>query len=138
MPRRYRVSGRFTRRLKTAKYSNETYNFATDLNFATSNNTVWVPIIPPITQQGTRKVKKFEFNISSGPYTINGTGTAMPTFWALVYVPQGTEPNPISIGTDERVDWIFISTICVLTWLKISSVALMNDVSGLLRMRARL
>lgn len=101
MARRYRRSGRYTRRLKTVKYSNETFNAVIDSSGTNAtSNTV---LITQIDNQGTRKVKNFELSFSTGPSIYNSNPVAdansAPTIWALVYVPQGNVPQNISIGT---------------------------------------
>ena len=103
MPRRYTRSGRYTRRVKTVKYSNETFNYAgayTVNNAATKNN--WnETLISAIDQQGVRKCKNFELSLTGTPF-VNGDNIAhAPMFFALVYVPQGTEPSQISIGNPD-------------------------------------
>ena len=103
MPRRYTRSGKFTRRVKTVKYSNETYNFSDDLNIAhPSGKTIASnAIISAIDQQGVRKCKNFELTLTGSPY-VPSTGNdspKVPIFWALVYVPQGTNPSEINIGS---------------------------------------
>lgn len=101
MARRYRRSGRYVRRLKTVKYSNETFNatFASSGTAATANTV----LITQIDNQGTRKVKNFELSFSTGTSIYNNSEVSVPnqapTLWALVYVPQGNMPQNISIGT---------------------------------------
>lgn len=106
MPRRYTRSGRYTRRVKTVKYSNETYNFSGV--YSTSNaaqKTDWdETLISAIDQQGVRKCKNFELCLTGTPFTgaTDSTITAVaPIFFALVYVPQGTEPSAINIGAPD-------------------------------------
>lgn len=103
MPRRYTRSGRYTRRVKTVKYSNETYNYAgeyTVANAAVKN--VWSEtLISAIDTQGVRKCKNFELSLTGSPFS-NAQGiTHAPMFYALVYVPQGTEPSQINIGNPD-------------------------------------
>ncbi|QYM90072.1 hypothetical protein [Circoviridae sp.] len=107
MPRRYTRSGRYTRRLKTVKYSNETYNYAGSLqihNAAQKGN--WhQTLISAIDQQGVRKCKNFELSLTGSPFVpaAGGEGPAIqaPIFYALVYVPQGTEASQINIGSPD-------------------------------------
>lgn len=104
MPRRYTRSGRYTRRVKTVKYSNETYNYAgeyTVQNAAVKNN--WSEtLITAIDQQGVRKCKNFELSLTGTPFTNAQNQIAhAPMFFALVYVPQGTEPSQINIGNPD-------------------------------------
>ncbi len=107
MPRRYTRSGRYTRRVKTVKYSNETYNFTG--NYIAPDASVkqdWTEtLISSIDQQGVRKCKNFELSLTGGAFQPTGgpeqdprTAIQAPIFFALVYVPQGTEPSKINIG----------------------------------------
>ncbi len=106
MARRYTRSGRFTRRVKTVKYSNETYNFSGQ--YGTQNaaqKSDWQEtLISAIDQQGVRKCKNFELCLTGTPFVAatNPQQTAVaPIFFALVYVPQGTEPSTINIGAPD-------------------------------------
>lgn len=104
MPRRYTRSGRYTRRVKTVKYSNETYNYAglyTVANAAVKNN--WSEtLISAIDTQGVRKCKNFELSLTGTPFENDqGTVAHAPMFFALVYVPQGTDPSVINIGNPD-------------------------------------
>lgn len=90
MPRRYRRLRR-TRPLKTVKYSNETMTVGLVGSNAVAETAIgnYVALIAPVEAQGTRKCKNFTLTICN---------TADPFYWALVYVPQGTEPGNLSIG----------------------------------------
>lgn len=106
MPRRYTRSGRYTRRVKTVKYSNETYNFIDSLPVTkpSSKTIAWSTVISAIDQQGVRKCKNFELTLTGGPLysgTPNTPVETVPLFWALVYVPQGTQPSDINVGSTE-------------------------------------
>lgn len=103
MPRRYTRSGRYTRRVKTVKYSNETYNYAGSytVNNASQKNSWSETLISAIDQQGVRKCKNFELSLTGTPFTAGDTIAHAPMFFALVYVPQGTEPSQISIGNPD-------------------------------------
>lgn len=103
MPRRYTRSGRYTRRVKTVKYSNETYNYAGSytVNNAAVKNSWQETLISAIDQQGVRKCKNFELSLTGTPFASGDTIAHAPMFFALVYVPQGTEPSQISIGNPE-------------------------------------
>lgn len=106
MPRRYTRSGKYTRRVKTVKYSNETYNFtdALTVNSPSTKTVAWSTVISAIDQQGVRKCKNFELTLTGGPFystTSDQPTEAVPLFWALVYVPQGTQPSEINIGSYE-------------------------------------
>lgn len=108
MPRRYTRSGRYTRRVKTVKYSNETYNF-TGIYTAPDANVKqdWSEtLISAIDQQGVRKCKNFELSLTGGAFQPanpqqQGDAVQAPIFFALVYVPQGTEPSKINIGAPD-------------------------------------
>lgn len=105
MPRKYTRSGRYTRRVKTVKYSNETYNFQDNIavNAPSVKTNAYSTVITPIDQQGVRKCKNFELTLTGTPFVPNAEGPSLtvPLFWALVYVPQGTEPSQINIGSYE-------------------------------------
>ena len=107
MPRRYTRSGRYTRRVKTVKYSNETYNFTGNyIAPDASQKQDWSEtMISAIDQQGVRKCKNFELSLTGGSFQPTGGGPEdqrpaiqAPIFFALVYVPQGTQPSKINIG----------------------------------------
>ena len=105
MPRRYTRSGKYTRRVKTVKYSNETYNFqdALAVNSPSVKTNAYSTVIASIAQQGVRKCKNFELTLTGTPFVPNTNAPleTVPLFWALVYVPQGTEPSQINIGSYE-------------------------------------
>lgn len=104
MPRRYTRSGRYTRRVKTVKYSNETYNFAGQYNVANASvkNSWQETLISSIDQQGVRKCKNFELSLTGTAFLAEGQNPVQaPIFYALVYVPQGTDPSQISIGNPD-------------------------------------
>lgn len=102
MVRRRRMTGRYSRRLKTVKYSNETYNFGS-LVTVTGAATRSMTLIAPIQAQGTRKVKNMEVQIISSPWRLNDNSElGDPLVWCLVYVPEGTNPSNITLGTAEK------------------------------------
>lgn len=106
MPRRYTRSGKYTRRVKTVKYSNETYNFtdAIDVAAPSVKTVAYSTVISAIDQQGVRKCKNFELSLTGTPFVPNNaqnSAEAVPVFWALVYVPQGTQPSQINIGSND-------------------------------------
>lgn len=86
--------------LKKTKYSMETYCAAAvppttgdppqETPFLTST-TYNIGFIAPTNVLGTRKVKNFTLSIF--------TNSPQPFFFALVYVPQGTNTNNINFGT---------------------------------------
>lgn len=94
--RRSRGSARrYTRRIKTIKYSNETTGFSgvwTITDGVQVNNSV---LIAPTSIQGTRKCKNFELSLCGSPWS--EAPTDVPIIWALVYVPQGTTPSQIQV-----------------------------------------
>jgi len=51
-----------------------------------------IPIIPPVDAQGMRKVKHLTVSIAN----IAEGADSQPVFYAIVFVPQGYEPQPIS------------------------------------------
>ena len=110
MPRRYTRSGRYTRRVKTVKYSNETYNISGTYNTANAAiKSDWQEtLITAIDQQGVRKCKNFELSLTGGPFNgPNNTSEPVPMFFALVYVPQGTEPSQINIGAPDAASSLY-------------------------------
>ena len=74
---------------KSIKYSvqQKAFGFA-----ATGDATSAQVIVPPTTLEGMRKVKHLTVNIAAD-------STAKTMYWALVYVPQGTTPQSISVST---------------------------------------
>ena len=74
------------------KYSIERYTFQSTVAANVVNNLYQgVNAVVPSTQlQGMRKVKHVTVTVTST--TIEGV-----VWWALVYVPQGTSPNPLSV-----------------------------------------
>lgn len=94
MARRYyrRRPRRFTRRLKTVKWSVENYCFTDAINAGQQYN---VPLIPPTNVLGVRKVKNFTLVIDSS--------TTCP--FAVVFVPEGTNPNPITVGQGQMLSF---------------------------------
>lgn len=97
MYRRRSSARRYTRRLKTVKYSNETRSVSGEWEITQGSQGLALNIIPAIDQQGVRKCKNFELSMVSEPW--DGEDTA-PLYWALVYVPQGTTPSPMNIGAE--------------------------------------
>lgn len=89
---------RSTRRkpYKVVKYSNETISFASSLPVANPPSPLneYATIITPLNAQGMRKAKNFTLQIIST--------CPLPITFALVYVPQGTEPNALTFGTVDK------------------------------------
>ena len=102
MARRRRGSRR--KPYKVVKYSNETQNFQeTFVPIPPSQEQPNPPrgpyrkacvIIEPLNAQGMRKVKNITLQIIC---TLNH-----PLIWALVYVPQGTNPNQLQFGSPDE------------------------------------
>ena len=61
---------------------------------ATAGTTTGQIIVPATTLEGMRKVKHLTINLTS-----SGTTAAPQFWWVLAYVPQGTTPGGITIGT---------------------------------------
>lgn len=103
MPRRYR---RYYRRSYVPRaikrYSNETTNFFK--TFSVSSATIAQNsdvVIPVSSAQGVRKVKNFTLTLTGTPFTLADDASAIniPLIWALVYVPEGTSPSNLNIGS---------------------------------------
>lgn len=90
-------SRRYSRRIKTVKYSNETSNATGAFVIAEGVQQINLPMIAPTNVQGTRKCKNFELSLCGGAWN-DSDDTLTPIVWALVYVPEGTEPNSIRQG----------------------------------------
>ena len=90
MPRRRIRSYRRGRPLKTVKYSNETYNATVQFNLA-ANTQASTALIAAVDSQGTRKAKNFTLR-----FVFAGS---QPLMVALVYLPQGQQPNILTLGT---------------------------------------
>ncbi|KAH0789137.1 Cap protein [Histomonas meleagridis] len=101
MPRRLRKrSYSRGRPLKTVKYSNETYNSSGPVSFfnvgipgepGSSGDHIAATLISAVASQNMRKVKNFSLKMI--------TDISVPLLWALVYVPDGTAIQNISLGT---------------------------------------
>ena len=74
------------------KYSVEQSAFTTSV---TAGNQVANVIVDPITIQGMRKVKHLTITLAA----TGATASNIDMFWCLVYVPQGTTPNNITVGS---------------------------------------
>ena len=90
--------GKFTRRInkKRDKYSVE----HTAVSFSTGDTLVNGAyqgaqlVVSPTDTQGMRKVKHLTLSLS----LVSGTGSTV-LYWALVYVPQGYNPNTLNVLT---------------------------------------
>ena len=91
MPRRYRRRRyALTRPVKTAKYSNET--FAAIQQVDTTSSADWFVLLSSASPVlGTRKAKNFTLTLV--------TSSPVPFFFALVYVPEGTNPSGLNAGS---------------------------------------
>ena len=77
------------RPIKAIKYSNETYVGAA--SFSNDGNlTQVISFVPPIQSLGVRKCKNFALSIMSQ--------VTAPVLFALVFVPEGTNPSGLSYG----------------------------------------
>ena len=92
MPRRYRRYRRYpiSRSIKPVKYSNETFSFANALTLA-AGETYSVEFVKSTTIAGIRKLKNFTLSFN--------TDLEFPAFFAIVYVPEGTEPLSLNFGS---------------------------------------
>lgn len=123
MARRKRSYSRsYARRVKMAKYSNETFCIAQ----AVTNNTGnpingYFQVIPESSTLGMRKVKNFTVNMSYKATERDQFQRSL--FWALVYVPQGTEPSPINVGSNDTLASIYEPNQNVI----MSSITVLNE-----------
>lgn len=104
--RSYKISRRHL-----SKYSNETYGGVFWINNTFNNGVYAKPeIIPATTILGTRKAKNFTIDIycSYSTETEDGTVSASSTtlFWALVYVPEGTNAGNFSFVPVNSNDYL--------------------------------
>ena len=112
MPRRYRRRRYYpiVKSLRT-KYSNETYGSIINLTNDTVGNRNYYacPIVPeiPAGTLGTRKIKNFTLKFKCLP-SLQTVGQNDPTIvptrilYALVFVPEGLNPSPINIGSENQ------------------------------------
>ena len=116
MPYRRRYRRRYTlaRSLKATKYSNETYGSLAviqNLNAAAGSHAFMnIPIIPNAIQGvlGTRKVKNITLRILAEETLYDDQGGNPITergriAFALVYVPEGTQPSNMDFGANANV-----------------------------------
>ena len=97
MVRRY--ARRYSFRPNRDKYSRENTGFKVQVSNTSTNGLYQtaIPIVSSSTVQGMRKVKHITVSMSD----TNTTGDN-EFYWAIVYVPQGTNPNAL-FSTDGRV-----------------------------------
>ena len=79
-------------RVNKDKYSVEQSAFTTSV---TASNQQATLIVPPVATQGMRKVKHLIVDLAA----TGATASNVDMFWALVYVPQGTTPNTITVAS---------------------------------------
>ena len=83
------------------KYSNETSSFSNIANSRGRNISVYVPLLvnSDHPMQGMRKIKnlKLSLNFSEIHSSVTSEYTKNPIYWALVYVPQGTQPQALKV-----------------------------------------
>lgn len=92
-------SRRYSRRIKTVKYSNETTNGSGEFQITGGVQDVAIPLIAPSNVQGTRKCKNFELSLCGSPWGGDeSVPSDIPISWALVYVPEGTQPGELRKG----------------------------------------
>lgn len=63
---------------------------------ATAPGQSGIVIVPPTATQGMRKVKHITVSLAQ-PGQVSTANSPTSVFWALVYVPQGTTPNQLSL-----------------------------------------
>ena len=102
--RRRRYYGR-----KSLKYSNETMSCTVNLgNTGETGSHQQGPfsVVPVTTVLGTRKLKNFYLQINP-LFTKIGEGNpdVANIAWALVFVPEGTDPSRISIGAGQATSF---------------------------------
>lgn len=114
MPRRYRRRHRYTvaRPLKTTKYSSETYcsqfNIVNNQGVQGSHGLFVLPVIPNAIGGvlGTRKAKNFTLRLCSEPTLYddqtNQSFDRARVAFALVFVPEGTNPSNIQFGAGNQ------------------------------------
>lgn len=100
MPRRRRIRKySLARPVKLQKYSNETFAFGQSLSYTQTD--AWVLVSKSTDVLGTRKAKNFTLTFI--------TGNNYPFLFALVFVPEGTQPSPLNVGSQVTSNYL-IST----------------------------
>lgn len=83
------------------KYSNETSSFSNTASATGQNISVNVPLLvnSQHPMQGMRKVKNLKLSLNFSEIHSSETSeyTKNPIYWALVYVPQGTQPQALNV-----------------------------------------
>lgn len=109
MPRYYRRRYYGGYRAKRLRYSNETMTTTSTFNTGSTPSTditasgnfgVLPPleIVAPAVTQGIRKVKNISLSIAPIITNASGDQLSMPVRYALVYVPEGTNPSSLQTG----------------------------------------
>ena len=97
MPRRYRRRRySIARPMKIAKYSSETYGAATEYTWLKAQTYLSV-VVPDTSVLGTRKVKNFLLTMVC---KAGANDITKPIYFALVYIPEGTLPSTIKLGSE--------------------------------------
>lgn len=83
---------------------------ATETAFDRSYNEV---IVAASDTEGVRKVKNLTVSVAFNGYGANNTTFNNPIYWALVYVPEGTQPNYLNDVGDlyQPSQWVLSSGI---------------------------
>ena len=100
--RAYRARRPYLRPVMPArnKYSIEQKSFQMDANITTAINSLYqntFTIVEASTMQGMRKVKHIMCNLTTTALTPD-TDSANPLYWAIVYVPQGTNIGALNLN----------------------------------------
>lgn len=103
--RRYRLTRSLSVRVPRTRYSNETMNSTNTLNFTGTGSTNIQPIVlvNPISQQGVRKTKNYTLSLYCSKIGEN----TPPLQFVLVYVPEGTTPSALNIGTNSATTSLY-------------------------------
>lgn len=130
MPRR-RSRHRYTlaRPVKVAKYSNETFSFARDLGF-NGGQTSWVLVTQSSQVLGTRKCKNFTLTCT--------TSANFPFLFVLVFLPEGTNPSDLSVGTSIVGNFLVASSLYEPSQNVILQGIINGNQSGATRFKTRL
>ena len=74
------------------KYSVEQSAFTESVTASNQSATL---VVAPVASQGMRKVKHLTLSLASQ----GSVSTALDIYWALVYCPEGTNPNTITVAS---------------------------------------
>lgn len=89
---------RYRRSYNGKRFSYETTTINFDLHAGQASVTTAYLIVPPINSYGKRKVKNFTISMIAAP------NLDQPCLWALVYVPEGTNPSDVNIAGNPAPD----------------------------------